>query len=112
MSDRPEGSGPTRRTEACGCVYNGAVLTRECDGANTPAYIGRKPCGCAVAAVVAEPPRIAEWTPDVREFIRTGLTVEPSTVGFVRHGGLVRCPHGKPKTRRAALRAAEGKHDE
>lgn len=81
-------------------MYEGDTLVKECPYADTPAYIGRKVCGCVVAATVAEPNRVTEWSKDIREFVRDGLTVEPSTVGFVRHGGLRSCPHGKPRKAR------------
>lgn len=47
-------------------------------------YIGRAKCGCVIAATVddgKDPKRVAK---DVAEFIADGLTVERSTVGYVR----------------------------
>jgi hypothetical protein len=65
------------------------------EGAKTPAYIGRRPCGCVVAAVVDDgddPKDVAKF---VAELVRKGITVERSTVEDARKllTGGCKCQH-------------------
>ena len=50
----------------------------------TPAYIGRKKCGCMAAAIVDDGTNIKEVGKAVAEFITSGLKVDRTTVGYVR----------------------------
>lgn len=62
------------------------------------AYIGRKPCGCIVAAVVDSPERRKDTAQKVAGFIADGLTVERV------NGTLCQiATRTKPRRRRAAL---------
>lgn len=49
-----------------------------------PSYIGRTKCGCIVAAIVNDGSNLKEVGETVAEFIVSGLTIERTTVGFVR----------------------------
>ncbi len=51
---------------------------------STHAYIGIKPCGCCVAAVVDNPEHLADVASDVQEFIKAGLKVDRVTIGQAR----------------------------
>ena len=58
-----------------------------------PSYIGRKKCGCIVAAIVDNGENLGKVAKTVAEFITDGLTVERTTVGYVRaHWNT--CKHG------------------
>ena len=57
-----------------------------------PSYIGRKKCGCMVAAIVDDGSNLKEVSNTVAEFIVSGLTVERTTVGYVR-ANLNTCRH-------------------
>ncbi len=50
---------------------------------NKKAYIGRKSCGCVVAAVTADWPK-EELAQELGEWIREGLTVELVDDQYVR----------------------------
>ena len=47
-------------------------------------YIGRKSCGCVVAAVVADIGSPKEVAKDVASFIESGLTIELVDTAYVR----------------------------
>ena len=60
------------------------------------AYIGRKPCGCAVAVSVVDATderQARDWARDLRQWRKGGLTVEQTTVEGVR-GTLFGCRCG------------------
>ena len=59
----------------------------------THAYIGKLPCGCAVACVVDMPDRKKSTAEDVAEFIREGYTVERIEIG--QGVKLQRCTHSR-----------------
>lgn len=71
-------------------------------------YIGRKPCGCMVAAIVDEPDMakiIAEWLP---KWIAQGLTIEHVHHDVVRSEFVTNCPHpDMPKGQLALLLEVE-----
>ncbi len=52
------------------------------------AYIGKKPCGCVVAATVDDGKTPKATANDVRDFIRSGYTVERVPLADVK---LKRC---------------------
>lgn len=70
-------------------------------------YVGRKRCGCAVAAMVDTGEHPRDLAKEIASWVRHGWTVENRTVGWVRHtsaedGGLqFDCPHEPKKARRA-----------
>lgn len=73
---------------------------------DTRTYVGRKPCGCAVAAMVDRGDHPREVAKEIASWVRHGLTVENRTASWVRqtsadNGGLqFDCPHEpKPKRR-------------
>lgn len=72
--------------------------------ADTPTYIGRKTCGCVVAAVVddpTDPPACRAFTArEVAKMIGRGLAVERVTVQQVRDGILTGCQCPKPARQR------------
>jgi hypothetical protein len=47
-------------------------------------YIGRKSCGCVVAAVVDNPDRKKDVARSVAGFIKEGLTIEHVTCDYFR----------------------------
>ena len=51
---------------------------------NTHAYIGRKECGCVVAAVVDDPKYKKDTAQSVAEFLEGGLTIERVTLDETR----------------------------
>jgi hypothetical protein len=56
------------------------------------AYIARKPCGCVVAAVAADPWHPARFVEIVAQWVRSGLAVEYVTADYVReHFTRCRC---------------------
>ncbi len=60
----------------------------------THSYIGKKECGCVVAATVIDGQTPESVAADVADFIRGGLTIERVESDFVRlHFG--ECPHDK-----------------
>ena len=65
--------------------------------------VGRRACGCAVAAMVAGDPATTDYG-ELAKWKRSGLTLENRTVGWVRHtadeaGGIRTCPHRKRRRR-------------
>jgi hypothetical protein len=56
------------------------------------AFAGLKPCGCIVAAAVADPRHLRQVAKDVDEWMRDGLKVETMTVEDVR-ARFRTCPH-------------------
>ena len=63
-------------------------------GSETMAYVGRKPCGCLVAATVDDGSHnVAD---DVRDFILRGYTIEHVPIEGMR---LKRCTCPKPANR-------------
>ena len=68
--------------------------------AKTPAYVGKRPCGCVVAAIVDDgddPKDVAKFVADL---VRRGMTVERSTVEDARRlltEGL-KCEHQPAKS--------------
>ena len=61
---------------------------------DTMAYIGRKKCGCYVAATVDDPNDPKETAKSVADFVKSGLTIERVTAQFVRDN-LHFCKHKK-----------------
>lgn len=62
-------------------------------------YIGRKPCGCVVAAAVDNPEYVQRTAHTVAQFVKDGLAVERVTTEVARE--LLRiCPHQPKKPRR------------
>lgn len=59
-----------------------------------PAYVGFKPCGCAVAAIVDDEVSKKDLPKTIAEWIRDGLAIERKTVGWVREN-LHFCNHNK-----------------
>lgn len=55
-------------------------------------YIGVKPCGCAVAAIVDRPEYKADVAKALRNWIKHDLTIERVTVEAARER-LKQCPH-------------------
>lgn len=71
-----------------------------------PSYIGRKPCGCVIAAVVDDgttPKMVADA---LRDFVMDGLTIERVTVGWVRTNKFG-CDHKETKETAPAQLALE-----
>lgn len=58
-------------------------------------YIGRKPCGCVVAAMVDNPDDAKETAKEVAKWIKLGLTVERVTHEYVRQNFTTNCPHAE-----------------
>jgi len=56
------------------------------------AYVGIKPCGCAVAATMIDPEHAKETRKDVMDYLRRGLKVECWPIERVR-SELRRCVH-------------------
>ncbi len=76
------------------------------DADTKPCYVGVKPCGCAVAAIVisAEDKTIQnarQMGKEIASWVRDGLTVQTQDVTWVR-ANLKSCPHAKPSKRGAA----------
>jgi hypothetical protein len=94
---------------ACGCELDDAGnVIRACPDQKVKALVGRKPCGCAVAAAVADGGLgDGDSYAEAARWARLGWTVEQRTVGWVRHtsgeqGGLrFDCPHDTRRRRRA-----------
>lgn len=55
-------------------------------------YVGRKECGCFVAAIVDAPEHRKDTAREVAKWIRQGLAIERMSVEDVRQK-LMRCPH-------------------
>ena len=90
--------------QPCGCnvLQETGEVIRECPGADKPATVGRKPCGCVVTAIVVPeindgPDAFAEYAKNLKQWQRSGMVLEYRTVGFIRHGGLHRCIHRKER---------------
>lgn len=88
--------------KGCGCEVDDATgeTVKFCPNGDTPAMVGKKLCGCYVAAFVvpdakSDPQEHGEFASEMRRWARQGLERETKTVAFVRHGGLSRCPHVK-----------------
>lgn len=58
----------------------------------TFAFVGRRSCGCIVAAFVADPRLLRQIAKDVAEWERDGLKIETMSVEDVRKQ-LWHCPH-------------------
>lgn len=58
---------------------------------NIPAYIGKKSCGCIVAACVDDGRFPEETKRNLKEFIDDGLIIERVTVGYVNDHGFLKC---------------------
>lgn len=56
-------------------------------------YVGRKSCGCLVAAVVDDTDDAKDVAADVAGFIRQGLTIERVLHDVVRTELTFSCPH-------------------
>lgn len=63
--------------------------------AELPCYVGKKACGCYVAAVVDHEEHRAATANEIAGWVKDGLTVERTTVGFAREH-VAPCPHDKP----------------
>jgi len=67
----------------------------------TPTYIGRKPCGCVVFAMVDEPNPTPQYRKDLAKelarCIRQGLEIERVTVEYVRNLSSIGCKCGTHK---------------
>lgn len=59
--------------------------------ADTPAYIGRKRCGCIVGMVVDDPKHPDITKKALKEFADDSLVIERVTVGFCREQGFKKC---------------------
>lgn len=59
----------------------------------THCYIGRKSCGCVVAACVDDPQRPATTAEDVASFIKEGYAIERVGLDEDRHS-IARCRCG------------------
>ncbi len=57
----------------------------------TPAYIGRAKCGCVIAAVVDDGTDLKMVSKHVADFVKGGLAVELTTVGYVRENWGHKC---------------------
>lgn len=60
-------------------------------------YIGRKACGCVVAAIVDDPNHKRDVASFLSEMVRADLTVERVTHDYVREHLTFKCPHKQPK---------------
>lgn len=69
---------------------------------NKPCYIGKKPCGCILAATADEPKRKNETAKEIAEWIRDGMTIERVTTAYVRENFY--CKDHKPKNKYHYLR--------
>lgn len=67
---------------------------------NDFSYIGRKPCGCLVAAVIDDPDHASDVSKAVSSWIKRGLTIERVTHDVVRTEFTSRCPHEVKQTRK------------
>ena len=65
-------------------------------------YVGIKPCGCAVAAVVDRPEWAKDTAKDVARWVRDGLRVERWSVERVR-AELRECVHKTRPAEQGAL---------
>jgi hypothetical protein len=63
---------------------------------STPSYVGFKPCGCCVAAVVDDGKYPEDTAKSVAAFIRKGLKVKRKDTDFVK-ANLRSCQCGKTK---------------
>ncbi len=63
------------------------------DEAQIMCYIGRKSCGCVVAATVDEPQYREDVAKDIADWLRSGLTIERVTVEYARQNLNFSCPH-------------------
>ncbi len=70
---------------------------------STPTFIGRKPCGCVVFAMVDEPNPSPEYrkelAKEIARCIRQGLSIEKVTVDYVRTLESFGCKCDKPKVK-------------
>ena len=88
----------------CGCdVDDVGVTVKACADQDVLTIVGRRACGCAVAAMVAGDPATTDYG-ELAKWKRSGLTLENRTVGWVRHtadeaGGIRTCPHRKRRRR-------------
>lgn len=61
---------------------------------DSPAYVGKKPCGCIVAAIVDSPSDRERVAAALRGWVQAGLTVEHTTAADVRRNFVAEpCPH-------------------
>jgi hypothetical protein len=71
--------------------------------AETPCYVGLRPCGCICAAAVDAPDndkkRRSEDAREVAKWMRAGLTIERWTVEKVRAANWAGCPTCNPPKR-------------
>ena len=66
------------------------------------AYLGRKPCGCAVFCTVDRPERAKDTAREVAKEMRAGLTIERVTVEVARQA-FSRCTHKKAKAQQPEM---------
>jgi len=67
-------------------------------------YIGRKPCGCMVTAIIDNPDTSRAVATEVASWLRQGLTVERVTHQVVRDEFMGwMCPHAPPKPEQMPL---------
>lgn len=59
----------------------------------TMSYVGKKPCGCVVAAVVDDPNHKRDVARTIAEWVKGGLTVERVTHDYVRQNFTLDCQH-------------------
>lgn len=76
--------------EGCGVTFD-VHAQLGCGRAPRMAYVGRKKCGCCVAAVVIDG-ELKRTAKEIAAWVRSGLTVEQRSVEWVRKN-LHRCKH-------------------
>jgi hypothetical protein len=54
------------------------------------AYVGRKPCGCAVACMVIDPENKKHAALRIASWIRSGLTIETVSVKDIHDGKVLK----------------------
>lgn len=59
----------------------------------TMSYVGKKPCGCVVAAVVDDPNDKPFVARAIARWVKDGLTVEHVTHDYVRQNFTLKCQH-------------------
>jgi hypothetical protein len=65
-------------------------------------YVGKRPCGCLVAAAVDKPEYTKDTAKSVAKWMRDGLTIERQTVEYVR-ANFATCPHKDKKPKQEDL---------
>ena len=85
-----DGSTPCER---CGVTFD-VHAQLGCGREPRMAYVGRKNCGCPVAAIVIDGTELKRSAKEIAAWVRSGMTVEQRSVEWVRKN-LHRCRHAQ-----------------